>query len=133
MRSHTLITGVLLLSLQNTSIPAATIYQWSDKQGQVHFSDIAPTGTLSSTSTLQPDLPRSGTASGLRPTERKLLLQIQQRSRLQAQHAQARGLQNQRKRAEQWERCEANREKLHDSTGKEIYKQYSRYLRKHCW
>jgi len=133
MRNHPLITGILLLTLQDTSIPATTIYQWSDKQGQVHFSDIAPADTISSTSIPKPDPPRNNSASGLRPTERELLLQIQQRSRQQAQRAQARGLKNKLKRAEQWERCEANREKLHDSTGKEIYKQYSRYLRKHCW
>ena len=133
MRSYTLITCVLLLTLQDTSIRAATIYQWSDKQGKIHFSDIAPTGTMSSTSIPQPDSSRNNTASGLRPAEKELLLQIQQRSRQQAQRAQARGLQNKRKRAEQWERCMTNREKLHDSTGKEIYKKYSRYLRKHCW
>ena len=133
MRSHTIITGVLLLTLQDTSIPAATIYQWSDKQGHVHFSDIAPAGAMSSTSITQPDPPRNNAASGLRPTERELLLKMQQHSRQQAQRAQTRGLQNRRKRAEQWERCKTNREKLHDSTGKEIYKQYSRYLRKHCW
>ena len=133
MRSHTIITGVLLLTLQSTSIPATIIYQWSDKQGQVHFGDTAPTSSMSSTSIPQPDPPRNNAASGLRPTERELLLQIQQRSRQQAQRAQARGLQNKRKRAEQWERCKTNREKLHASTGKEIYKQYSRYLRKHCW
>ncbi|MDX2456801.1 MAG: DUF4124 domain-containing protein [Gammaproteobacteria bacterium] len=133
MRSHTIITGVLLLTLQDTSIPASTIYRWTDKQGQVHFGDIAPAGAISSARIPQPDPPRKNAASGLRSTERKLLLQIQQRSRQQAQRARARGLQNNRKRAEQWEHCEANREKLHNSTGKESYKQYSRYLRSHCW
>ena len=133
MRSHTAITGVLLFSLQDTSIPAATTYQWSDKQGQVHFSDTAPSSSMSYTSITRPDPPRNNTTSGLRPTEKELLLQIQQRSRQQAQRAQARGLQNKRKRAEQWERCKTNRNKLHGSTGKEIYKKYSSYLRKHCW
>jgi len=133
MHNYTIITVVLLLMLQDTSITAATIYQWSDKQGQVHFSDTAPASSMSSTSIPQQNPPLNSAASGLRPAESELLLQIQQRSRQQAQHAQARGLQNKRIRAEQWERCRTNREKLHASTGNEIYKQYSRYLRKHCW
>ena len=133
MRGHTIITGVLLLILQDTPVLAGTIYRWSDKQGQVHFSDTAPTSSMSSTSIQQPAPPRNNNASGLRPTERELLLKIQQRTRQQAQRAQARGLQNNRKRAEQRKRCEASREKLTASMGKETYKQYSRYLRNHCW
>lgn len=133
MRGHTITAGVLLLTLQDTPILAGTIYQWSDKQGQVHFSDLAPAGAMSSTRIPQPDPPRKTGDSGLRPTERELLLQIKQRSQQQAQRAQARRLQNNRQRAEQGERCEATREKLHDSVGKETYKQYSRYLRNHCW
>ena len=132
MRSHTIIS-VLLLTLPDTAAPAATIYQWSDKQGQVHFSDTAPTSSMTSNSIQQSAPPGNHNASGLRPTERELLLKIQQRTRQQAQRAQARGLQNKHKRAEQWEHCKTNREKLHDSAGKETYKQYSRYLRKHCW
>ena len=133
MRNHAIITGVLLLTLQNTHVLAGTIYRWLDKQGQVYFSDIAPTGAMSSTSIQQPDLPRNNAASGLRPTERELLLQIRQRSQQQAQRAQARRFQNNSKRAEQRKRCETNREKLHASMRKETYKQYSRYLRNHCW
>jgi len=133
MRSHTLITAILLLSLQDIPAPAGTIYQWSDSQGQIHFSDIAPAGTVSQTRTPQPVPLRKAEASGLRPAERELLLQIKQRSQQQAQHAQTRKLQSNRKRAEQRERCKANREKLHESMGTETYKQYSRYLRNHCW
>jgi len=133
MRDHAIIAGVLLLTLQDTPVLAGTIYQWSDKQGQVHFSDIAPAGAMSSTSIPKPEPTRKTDTSGLRPAESELLVQIKQRSQQQAQRAQARGLQNNRKRAEQRKRCEANREKLHASMGKETYKQYSRYLRNHCW
>ena len=133
MRDHAIIASVLLLTLYDTPLLAGAIYQWSDKQGQVHFSDTAPTGAMSSTSIPKPEPTRKNDTSGLRPGESELLMQIMQRSQQQAQRAVARGLQNNRKRAEQRKRCEANREKLHASMRKETYKQYSRYLRNHCW
>jgi len=133
MRNNTIIAGVLLLTLQDSPVVAGTIYQWSDKQGQVHFSDTAPAGAMSSASIPTPEPTLKTDTSGLRPAESELLLKIKQRSQQHAQRAQARGLQNNRKRAEQRKRCEASREKLTASMGKETYKQYSRYLRNHCW
>ena len=133
MRNNTIIAGVLLLTLQDSPVVAGTIYQWSDKQGQVHFSDTAPAGAMSSASIPTPEPTLKTDTSGLRPAESELLLKIKQRSQQHAQRAQARGLQNNRKRAEQRKRCESSREKLHASMGKETYKQYSRYLRIHCW
>jgi hypothetical protein len=88
---------------------------------------------MSATRITEPDPARESGASGLRPAERELLLRIKQRTQQQAKTAQARRLRNSRKRAEQWEHCESYREKLHNSRGEDTYKQYSRYLRTHCW
>lgn len=133
MQGINLISWALLLTLQNTAVLADTIFQWSDKQGQVYFSDTAPSGSLSVTRITAPDPPRRIESTDLRPGEKELLLRIKQRTQQQAKNAQARRARNSRKRAEQWKRCESYREKLHNSTGEESYKQYSRYLRKHCW
>jgi len=133
MRDHAILVGVLLLTLQGTSASADTIYRWSDKQGQVHFSDISPAGARSPITLLSSEPPPETDVNGLRPTEIELLLQIKQRAQQQAQRAETRRLQNNRKRAEQREHCTANRKKLQNSTGDESYKQYSRYLRNHCW
>lgn len=133
MRGYTVITWVILLMLPDSPVPGDTIFRWSDKQGQVYFSDTAPNDAMSATRITAPDPPREIDASGLRPAERELLLRIKQRTQQQAKIAQTRRLQNSRKRDEQWEHCETYREKLHNSTGEETYKQYSRYLRNHCW
>jgi hypothetical protein len=133
MHSSTVIAWALLLTLPDTSALADTIFRWSDKQGQVYFSDTAPNGAMSAIRIMEPEPPRKVDGSGLRPAERELLQQIEQRTLQQAKSAQTRRLQSSRKRAEQWERCDSYREKLHNSMGEETYKQYSVYLRKHCW
>ena len=133
MRSRTILAGLMLSTLQETTALAGTIHQWLDEQGQVHFGDIAPTGAKLLTSIPLPDPSSNTEASGLRPTETEVLLQIMKRSQQHAQRAQDRRLQNNRNRAEQREHCDANKKKLHASTGEETYKQYSRYLRNHCW
>ena len=133
MHSHSFVASALLCSLLVSSALAGSIYRWSDEQGQIHFSDIAPDTSMSA-DTITPAPPSDNSnASGLRPAERELLLQMERRSQQQAQQARASRLQTSHKRAEQWERCEFNREKLHESRGRNNYKQYSRYLRNHCW
>lgn len=133
MRDHAILVGILLLALQGSSARADTICRWSDKQGQVHFSDIAPAGVKSPTCIRSSEPATETDVSGLRPTEMEMLLQIKQRAQQLAQRAETRRLQNNRKRAEQREHCNTNRKELQKSTGDESYKQYSRYLRNHCW
>jgi hypothetical protein len=127
------IIGILLSTLQGSPVLAGKIYRWFDKQGQIHFGDIAPTNAKSPISIRQPDTSGKSDAGGLRRTEIELLTHIEQRTRQQALQARNRMLKNTRKRAEQREHCDRTREKLHGSTGEKTYKQYSRYLRKHCW
>ena len=133
MRDQVILVGILLLTLHGPSTLADTICRWSDKQGQIHFSDIAPAGAKSPICIRSFEPPSETDVSGLRPTEMKMLLQIKQRAQQQAQRAETRRLQNNRKHAEQREHCNTNRKELQKSTGDESYKQYSRYLRKHCW
>jgi hypothetical protein len=125
-------SSALLLALQASCACADTIYRWTDQQGQVHFSDSPPGSAIAASEIQHPNPPRNS-GNGLRSSEIELLQQIQQRSQQQAQQAQARRLKSARERAEQWERCNDNRKKLQGSRGHDTYKQYSRYLRKHCW
>ena len=133
MRNHAALVGMLLYSLLQDPSVAGTIYRWSDRQGQVHFSDTAPNDPQATLRIQQTGPIRSTGGNGLRAGELETLRKIQQRSQQQAQRAQARRLQQHRKHAEQQERCQTNRENLHDARGKETYKQYSSYLRKYCW
>ena len=134
MRPRNLITIVLMATLQGSSTHAATVFRWLDSEGQVHFSDHPPGNAISTDRLPQQKLPRKKTgADNLRPAEKALLLQMEKRSQQQAKQARTRKLQSDRKRAEQLERCKLNREKLHNARRNAAYKQYSRYLRNHCW
>lgn len=133
MHKTVVMASILLLIVQCSPALAGKIYRWLDKQGQVHFGDIAPAGTMPPVSILQPDPSGKSGAVGLRPAEMELLMQVEQRSQQQALRARNRRLKNNSKRAEQREHCDVNREKLHGSTGEKTYKQYSKYLRNHCW
>jgi hypothetical protein len=134
MRSLNLTIIVLLATLQGSLACAASVYRWLDGKGQVHLSDHPPDHAIQTDKLpqQQPSRKKTGT-DNLRPAEKALLLQMEKRSQQQAKHAQARKLQNDRKRAEQLERCKLNREKLHAARRNAEYKQYSRYLRNHCW
>ncbi len=133
MRIYIVLASVVLCSLQQNPAMADAIYRWADRQGQAHFSDTAPDGPETVVRIPQPMPSRLPAGKGLRTGEREALLQIQRRSQQQAKNAQTRGLQYRRKRAEQQERCETSRQKPHDARGREMYQQYSSYLRKHCW
>lgn len=134
MRSLNLTIIVLLATLQDPLACAASVYRWLDSKGQVHLSDHPPDNAIQTDKLPLQELPRTKTGTdNLRPAEKALLLQMEMRSQQQAKHAQARKLQSDRKRAEQLERCKLNREKLHNARKNSAYKQYSRYLRNHCW
>lgn len=126
------VASTILLALLANCASAKTIYRWTDRQGQVHFSDSAPTYQASTRKTLQPDVPGAD-SHGLRATETALLQQIQRRSQQQQQQAQARRRKAGRERDAHRERCKSSRKKLLASRGHDTYKQYSRYLRNHCW
>jgi len=121
-----------LFALQVNCADARSIYRWTDRQGQVHFSDHAPGSEFTADELRQPDAARNS-SGGLRATETELLQHIQQRAIQQKQLAQSRRLKASREQAEHLKPCIANREKLQASRGHGNYKQYSRYLRNHCW
>ena len=134
MHPRNLTMIVLLVTLQGSSTYAATVYRWLNNQGQVHFGDHPPGNAISTDRLPQQELPRKKTGTdNLRPAEKALLLQMEKRSQQQAKHSRARKLKSDRKHAEQLKRCKLNREKLHDARKNTAYKQYSRYLRNHCW
>ena len=125
---------VLQSALQCTYVIAANVYRWHDSQDQLHFGDHPPDNAIQTDRLSLQELPQKKTGTdNLRPAEKALLLQMEKRSQQQATQARARKLQSDRKRAEQLERCKLNREKLQTARKNDAYKQYSRYLRNHCW
>ena len=124
--------SAVLLTLQGSPIHATTTYRWIDQQGQVHFSDSAPQDGIATSEIHHTDSPRAN-GDGLRAAETDLLQQLQRRTQQQQQQAQVRRLKASRERAKQQQRCNTSREKLRASRGHKNYKQYSRYLRNHCW
>ena len=134
MPAHPYILSAItaMLILQAGQACAATTYRWVDQQGQVHFSDSAPPGETPASEIHHQDIPQHGD-DGLRAAETELLQQLQRRTQKQQQQAQARRLKAGRERAEHQQRCNTSREKLRASRGHKNYKQYSRYLRNHCW
>jgi hypothetical protein len=132
MQRHRIAVFIVLCALLVNCADARSIYRWADWQGQVHFSDHAPDSEFTTNELPQPEAPRSS-SDGLRTAEIELLQQLQQRARHQQQLAQSRRLKASRERAEHLKRCNANRKKLQASKGRGNYKQYARYLSKHCW
>ena len=124
--------SIALLTLQACHAYSAITYRWIDQQGQVHFSDSAPPGETPASEIHHQDIPQRG-GDGLRAAETDLLQQLQRRTQQQQQQAQVRRLKASRERAEHQQRCNTRREKLRASRGHKNYKQYSRYLRNHCW
>ena len=108
-------------------------YQWTDKQGQIHYGDKPSASTDSRTITLQRRMNRADSQSGLRPSELDQLNKMEQRKRQQQHRVQEAKAQSDRQRATRRSRCAENRQKLKKSRGNENFKKHSRYLRNNCW
>ena len=65
-----LITALMLyLALSGIVRAMDSAYQWTDKQGQIHYGDKPSTSADSRTITLQQRTNRANSQSGLRPGE----------------------------------------------------------------
>jgi len=124
---------ILYLTLPGIVGAMESAYQWTDKQGQIHYGDKPSTSTDSRTITLQRRMKRADHQSGLRPGELDQINKVEQRQRQQQQRAQTAKTQSDRQRAARRSRCADNREMLKNSSGKENFKKHSRYLRNNCW
>jgi hypothetical protein len=136
-------TPVIVASLICGSLPgglypgrtalADTVWQWTDTQGQTHFSDTPPAGTTLPGRQIKFDNKATGAASGLRPGEREALRRLEQRRTHQQQSALITRQHSDHAVAAHRATCRATRDKLRSTRDREQRKRYSAYLSKHCW
>ena len=124
---------ILQLILTGTACAIDNAYQWTDNQGQIHYSDKPPAGNDSRTIRLQRNMSAVNNHSGLRPGEHKQLEKMEQRQQQQQRRTQTARKHSYRQRDARRSGCDENREMLKKSRGNENFKKYSRYLRNNCW
>ena len=128
------ILGSLLAGLpQGRAAAADTLWQWTDIQGQTHFSDKPPAdGSLPGRQTrLESQPPVTG--GGLRPGEQQALRRMELQRTRQRQHAVAVRQRSDRTVAAHRSACRATRDQLNSVRNREQRKRHSNYLRKNCW
>jgi hypothetical protein len=123
--------SLLLLACHSTYIAAGGVYRWTDDQGQVHFSDIAPLHGESTEILIES--PRVSGARGLRPGEISTLKQIRQRAIRQRTWAETSGRQSDRQTATRRKECNNRRDMFHRARDRDSFKAHARYLRNNCW
>lgn len=123
--------SVLLATVFSAGSVAGNTYQWTDIHGQIHFGDNPPSGTESTQIHLSH--PQASDATGLRPAEVATLQALEQRADRQQQRARAIRRHSDQQLATGRAACRAHREQLHQSRGKDEFKQHAHYLRTHCW
>ena len=122
---------LLCLTATGTNSQAATVYRWTDSDGQTHFSDTAPIHPFEAVIETLPD--RAGKPAGLRPGERAAVRDIEQRRQQHHRTAErARQLQR-RQRAADEEVCRQHREQQRRGRRHADGKALSRFLRRNCW
>lgn len=123
---------VAILAMQGT-VAADTIYRWTDRHGQSHFSDSPPGGhstVIRSSASERSPVP---VRQGLRHGERRTLERLAQQAEQQRQARQSRGRKAHRHRTQRQQSCREMRENLRDTRDAALRKHYAGKLRKHCW
>lgn len=123
--------SVLLATGFSAGSVAGNTYQWTDIHGQIHFGDNPPSRAESTQIHLSH--PQASGATGLRPAEVSTLQALEQRADRQQQRARAIRRHSDQQLATGRAACRAHREQLHQSRGKNGFKQHAHYLRTHCW
>jgi len=129
--SRQLCITLLLCSVLSTGTCADSIYQWTDRYGQIHFAD-SPPDSAATTATLLPGT-QPPAATGLRPGEVAVLQAFEQRTERQQQRARRARQRSTQQQTAARATCRTHREQLRSSTGKDAFKKHARYLRTHCW
>jgi hypothetical protein len=124
---------ILHLTLTGSVNAIDSAYQWTDNQGQIHYSDKPPASNDSRAIRLQRYMSGLNVRPGLRPGEQKQLEKIEQRRQLQQRHAKTARNKTDRQRAARRSGCDDNRAMLKKSRGNKNFKKFSRYLRDNCW
>jgi hypothetical protein len=133
--SKQILAMLSLLNLILTAMANATetAYQWTDKQGQIHYGDKPPDIVTIRSITLKQEPKRVQREGGLRPGERDRITEIEHRQRQQQRRAQTSRMQRDRQRAARRAACANNRVLLKASRGRDAFKEHARYLRNNCW
>lgn len=125
------LTGLLLLTGFTTGTVAGSTYQWTDRNGQMHYGDSPP--HQADTTEIRLHGKRTTTGTGLRPGEHAALQRLEQRADRQQQRARAARRHSTQQLAAERDACRAQRELLQQAQGKDGFKQHAQYLRTHCW
>ena len=123
---------VAILAMLGT-VTAETIYRWTDRHGQSHFSDTPPGGHSTVIRGIASDRSALPGRQGLRHGERRTLERLAQQAEHQRQVRQSRGRKAHRHRKQTQQSCREMRENLRDNRDDALRKHYARKLRKHCW
>lgn len=124
--------AIAILAWQ-ASVVAETVYQWTDRHGQPHFSDSPPGGHSKVIRDIASDGPASPDRHGLRNGERRMLDRLAQRAEQQRQARQSRGRKAHQHRTQTRQTCREMREHLRKTRDDALRKHYARKLGKHCW
>ena len=133
MQRALIAASILYLALPGVVRAMDSAYQWTDKQGQIHYGDKPSASADSRTITLQRRVKRADNPSGLRPDELDQLSKMEQRQQQQKHRAEVAKAQSDRQRAARRLLCAKNRAMLKKSRGNENFKKHARYLRNNCW
>jgi hypothetical protein len=133
MKLSMLVALLLILPLTAMVNATETAYQWTDRQGQIHYGDAPPASVKSRPIMLRKESKQGDNQVGLRAGERRQIVQIEQRTREQQRRAQAARTRIDNQRASKQARCANNRKMLNISRDRDTFKQYARYLRNNCW
>ena len=126
-----LFTALLCLAASSSNGEAATVYRWTDSDGQTHFSDSAPAHPFEAAIQTLPE--HAGKPAGLRPGERAAVRDIEQRRQQRHRTAERARQMQRRQRAATEQDCRQHREQQrrgrHHADGKAL----SKFLRRNCW
>ena len=133
MQRALIAASILYLALPGVVRAMDSAYQWTDKQGQIHYGDKPSASADSRKITLQRKVKQADSEPGLRQGELTQLNKMEQRQRQQQHRAQAAKIDSDRQRAARRSQCAENRDMFKNSSRNENFKKHSRYLRNNCW
>ena len=124
--------ALLVLACHATTADAS-IFRWTDTQGQTHYGDRPPRNREPDNMVLEQANEQQAALQGLRPEERDRLRKFDSSRRLEQTRSQHVRSLTASKRAKRQARCSDERRRMKDASGRDSFKQHARYLRSHCW
>lgn len=127
--------GGLAGALSTLAVAAGHIWHWTDRAGQQHYSDHLPPSGASNARRLDTGhpAPAGEPPGGLRGGERARLQRLEVRSKRRRREAEALRSKQARTSAAQRTQCRQTRSRWYATRDRQQGKEFSDYLRAHCW